>query len=102
MAALISAANAKIRSHPVLNYFCSTHFWGPVSNFGIPIAAIMDAQKDPEMFGGREKSLAEQAKAGVNEVRKEGEGMLQVGKEKSQEAISKGKGMVKETKDRIS
>jgi Mitochondrial pyruvate carriers len=24
-------------------------FWGPASNFGIPIAAVMDTQKDPEM-----------------------------------------------------
>ncbi|KAI9670392.1 MAG: hypothetical protein M1817_004435 [Caeruleum heppii] len=53
MAALISAANAKIRSHPVLNYVCSTHFWGPVSNFGIPIAAVMDTQKDPEIISGQ-------------------------------------------------
>lgn len=27
-----------------------TDFWGPVSNFGIPIAAVMDTQKDPEMY----------------------------------------------------
>lgn len=81
MAAAISALNAKIRSHPVLNYVCSTResaptirrakppshesipiigsseaniahvdFWGPVSNFGIPIAAVLDTQKDPELF----------------------------------------------------
>lgn len=25
-------------------------FWGPASNFGIPIAAVMDTQKDPEMY----------------------------------------------------
>lgn len=24
-------------------------FWGPVSNFGIPIAAVMDTQKSPEL-----------------------------------------------------
>ncbi|CAD6581973.1 MAG: pyruvate transporter mpc1, partial [Alectoria sarmentosa] len=53
MAAAISALNAKIRSQPVLNYVCSTHFWGPVSNFGIPIAAVMDTQKDPEIISGR-------------------------------------------------
>lgn len=28
----------------------SADFWGPVSNFGIPVAAIMDTQKDPEMY----------------------------------------------------
>ena len=27
-----------------------TDFWGPASNFGIPIAAVMDIQKDPEMW----------------------------------------------------
>ncbi|KAI4159068.1 MAG: hypothetical protein LQ342_006914 [Letrouitia transgressa] len=76
MAAAISAINAKIRSQPVLNYICSTppppsppipisnhppanlavgqpsDFWGPASNFGIPIAAIMDTQKDPEIISG--------------------------------------------------
>lgn len=27
----------------------NTDFWGPASNFGIPIAAVMDVKKDPEM-----------------------------------------------------
>ncbi|KAL7270510.1 pyruvate transporter mpc1 [Rhizina undulata] len=54
MASAISALNAKIRSHTVLNYFCSTHFWGPASNFGIPIAAVMDITgKDPEIISGK-------------------------------------------------
>ncbi|KAL9007103.1 MAG: hypothetical protein Q9188_000138 [Gyalolechia gomerana] len=53
MAAALSALNAKIRSHPYLSYFCSTHFWGPASNFGIPLAAIADFQKDPEFISGR-------------------------------------------------
>ncbi|KAK3955941.1 hypothetical protein QBC32DRAFT_203885 [Pseudoneurospora amorphoporcata] len=53
MAALVKAVNAKIRSHPVLNYVCSTHFWGPASNFGIPIAAVMDTQKSPELISGQ-------------------------------------------------
>ena len=25
-------------------------FWGPASNFGIPIAAVMDMRKDPDMY----------------------------------------------------
>lgn len=25
-------------------------FWGPASNFGIPLAAIADMSKDPEMY----------------------------------------------------
>ena len=32
-------------------------FWGPVSNFGIPIAAVMDTQKDPEMYATPNTSL---------------------------------------------
>ncbi|KAI5195483.1 hypothetical protein E4T39_08208 [Aureobasidium subglaciale] len=49
MAAFLKAVNAKIRSDPKLDYLCSTHFWGPASNYGIPMAAIMDTQKSPEM-----------------------------------------------------
>ncbi|KAI5293815.1 hypothetical protein KEM52_005172 [Ascosphaera acerosa] len=52
MAAIVKAVNAKIRSNKVLDYFCSTHFWGPASNFGIPIAAIADMRKDPEIISG--------------------------------------------------
>ncbi|KAF2084230.1 UPF0041 domain protein [Saccharata proteae CBS 121410] len=52
MAAAIKALNAKIRANPMLDYFCSTHFWGPASNFGIPIAAVMDTQKDPSIISG--------------------------------------------------
>jgi len=54
MAAAIKALNAKIRSNKYTDYFCSTHFWGPASNFGIPIAAVMDiANKDPEIISGK-------------------------------------------------
>ncbi|KPM41777.1 hypothetical protein AK830_g4788 [Neonectria ditissima] len=53
MAALVKAINTKIRSNPVSDYLCSTHFWGPASNFGIPIAAILDTQKSPEMISGQ-------------------------------------------------
>ncbi|KAL8874669.1 MAG: hypothetical protein Q9174_000009 [Haloplaca sp. 1 TL-2023] len=55
MAAALVALNARIRSNKVLDYVCSTphtlstDFWGPASNFGIPIAAIADMQKDPEL-----------------------------------------------------
>lgn len=31
---------------------CTTHFWGPVSNFGIPVAAILDLKKDPDLISG--------------------------------------------------
>ncbi|KAF2405605.1 UPF0041-domain-containing protein [Trichodelitschia bisporula] len=52
MAAAIKAINARIRSNPYSDYICSTHFWGPVSNFGIPLAAVMDTQKDPAIISG--------------------------------------------------
>ncbi|KAG0302941.1 pyruvate transporter mpc1 [Linnemannia gamsii] len=28
------------------------HFWGPVANWGLPLAAIADIKKDPEMISG--------------------------------------------------
>ncbi len=28
----------------------STHFWGPVANWGIPLAAIADFKKDPKII----------------------------------------------------
>ncbi|KAG9257835.1 UPF0041 domain-containing protein [Emericellopsis atlantica] len=53
MAAFIKAANAKIRANPMLDYVCSTHFWGPVSNFGIPVAAVLDTKKSPDLISGQ-------------------------------------------------
>ncbi|CAJ0941347.1 unnamed protein product, partial [Mesorhabditis belari] len=32
------------------NYFLSTHFWGPVANWGLPLAAIADLKKNPDMI----------------------------------------------------
>ncbi|KAK7729982.1 Small nuclear ribonucleoprotein-associated protein B [Cytospora paraplurivora] len=52
MAAFVKAINAKIRSNPYTDYICSTHFWGPVSNFGIPLAAVADTFKSPELISG--------------------------------------------------
>ncbi|CDZ96990.1 upf0041-domain-containing protein [Phaffia rhodozyma] len=33
-------------------YFFSTHFWGPVANWGLPLAALADIQKDETMISG--------------------------------------------------
>ncbi|KAJ0177990.1 hypothetical protein K1T71_006863 [Dendrolimus kikuchii] len=30
-----------------------THFWGPVANWGIPLAAIADTRKDPSFISGK-------------------------------------------------
>ncbi|XP_038076925.1 mitochondrial pyruvate carrier 1-like protein [Patiria miniata] len=34
-------------------YFFSTHFWGPVANWGIPLAAMGDMRRDPEIISPR-------------------------------------------------
>ncbi|XP_076389760.1 mitochondrial pyruvate carrier 1-like isoform X1 [Megachile rotundata] len=39
------------------NYLMSTHFWGPVFNWMIPIATIADTQKHPRIISG-EMTLA--------------------------------------------
>lgn len=41
-----------IFSKKFIKYFFSSHFWGPASNFGIPIAALADLKKDPEVISG--------------------------------------------------
>ncbi|PAA66590.1 hypothetical protein BOX15_Mlig001206g2, partial [Macrostomum lignano] len=35
------------------SYLCSTHFWGPVANWGLPLAALADVKKNPEMISGK-------------------------------------------------
>lgn len=37
---------------PFSSYF-STHFWGPIANWGIPLAAIADLRKDPTIISGK-------------------------------------------------
>lgn len=32
------------------HFFLSQHFWGPVANWGLPLAAIADMKKDPEII----------------------------------------------------
>jgi len=34
-------------------YLMSTHFWGPVANWGLPLAALGDLKKDPGMISGK-------------------------------------------------
>ncbi|XP_053980479.1 mitochondrial pyruvate carrier 1 [Hylaeus anthracinus] len=42
-----------LSSKETRDYFMSTHFWGPVANWGIPIAAIADIRRDPEFISGK-------------------------------------------------
>ncbi|KAN0133275.1 Uncharacterized protein family (UPF0041) domain containing protein [Lactarius tabidus] len=41
-----------LRSPAAREYFFSTHFWGPVANWGLPIAALADLKKDEEVISG--------------------------------------------------
>ncbi|KAJ7244782.1 UPF0041-domain-containing protein [Mycena haematopus] len=41
-----------LRSPAAREYFLSTHFWGPVANWGLPIAALADLRKDEEIISG--------------------------------------------------
>ncbi|KAF9922469.1 pyruvate transporter mpc1 [Linnemannia zychae] len=36
----------------ILLSWVNGHFWGPVANWGLPLAAIADFKKDPEMISG--------------------------------------------------
>uniref|UniRef100_A0A914VDB9 Mitochondrial pyruvate carrier n=1 Tax=Plectus sambesii TaxID=2011161 RepID=A0A914VDB9_9BILA len=52
-AASSAAASAKSSSAKEWrDYFTSTHFWGPVANWGLPLAALADLKKDPEIISG--------------------------------------------------
>lgn len=42
-----------LKSKEFRDYLTSTHFWGPVANWGLPIAAISDMKKSPEIISGR-------------------------------------------------
>ncbi|KAH9486948.1 putative mitochondrial pyruvate carrier 1 [Psilocybe cubensis] len=41
-----------LRSPAARQYFFSTHFWGPVANWGLPLAALADLKKDEEVISG--------------------------------------------------
>ncbi|KIY52718.1 UPF0041-domain-containing protein, partial [Fistulina hepatica ATCC 64428] len=41
-----------LRSPAARQYFFSTHFWGPVANWGLPLAALSDLRKDEEVISG--------------------------------------------------
>ncbi|XP_043285879.1 mitochondrial pyruvate carrier 1 [Venturia canescens] len=43
----------KFATKETRDYFFSTHFWGPIANWGIPIAAIADINRDPKFISGK-------------------------------------------------
>ncbi|ORX56226.1 UPF0041-domain-containing protein [Hesseltinella vesiculosa] len=42
----------KVKSPEFKDYITSTHFWGPVANWGIPLAALGDIKKDASLISG--------------------------------------------------
>ncbi|KAH0948131.1 hypothetical protein HN011_000210 [Eciton burchellii] len=42
-----------VMSRETRDYFMSTHFWGPVFNWMIPVAAISDTRKHPRIISGK-------------------------------------------------
>ncbi|KAL4708822.1 hypothetical protein ACJJTC_019338 [Scirpophaga incertulas] len=53
MSAVITKVLGQLKSKEFREYLMSTHFWGPVANWGIPLAAIADARKDPSFISGK-------------------------------------------------
>uniref|UniRef100_A0A1L8DZW1 Mitochondrial pyruvate carrier n=1 Tax=Nyssomyia neivai TaxID=330878 RepID=A0A1L8DZW1_9DIPT len=42
-----------LKSKEFREYLMSTHFWGPIANWGIPLAALADIRKDPKIISGK-------------------------------------------------
>ncbi|XP_016065868.1 PREDICTED: mitochondrial pyruvate carrier 1-like protein [Miniopterus natalensis] len=53
MAALWRRAWDYTKTKEFRDYVTSTHFWGPVANWGLPLAAFRDMQASPEIISGR-------------------------------------------------
>ncbi|CAO3651318.1 unnamed protein product [Cunninghamella blakesleeana] len=49
---IASRISQRLASKEFRDYLMSTHFWGPVANWGIPLAAIADTQKDASLISG--------------------------------------------------
>lgn len=52
MSKVITNYFAKHTKKQWIEYFASTHFWGPVANWGLPLAALADLKKNPDMISG--------------------------------------------------
>ncbi|KPJ04364.1 PREDICTED: mitochondrial pyruvate carrier 1 [Papilio xuthus] len=53
MGSLVKKLFDQLKSKEFREYLMSTHFWGPVANWGIPLAAIADTRKDPVFISGK-------------------------------------------------
>ncbi|ORY39522.1 brain protein 44-like protein-like protein [Rhizoclosmatium globosum] len=48
----VQRAVSYLGSKDFRSYLMRYHFWGPVANWGLPLAAIADTQKSPEFISG--------------------------------------------------
>ncbi|XP_036126029.1 mitochondrial pyruvate carrier 1-like protein [Molossus molossus] len=53
IAALWRKARDYIKTKEFRDYITSTHFWGPMANWGLPMAAFRDMKASPEIISGR-------------------------------------------------
>ncbi|KAJ1801323.1 pyruvate transporter mpc1 [Coemansia sp. RSA 2399] len=53
MALWASNLMQRLGSKEFRSYLMSTHFWGPVANWGIPLSAIADFSSSPEKISGK-------------------------------------------------
>ncbi|KAI8867945.1 UPF0041-domain-containing protein [Ramicandelaber brevisporus] len=53
MASWFSNLGQKLASKEFRSYLMSTHFIGPLANWGLPLAAIADMKGDPEIISGK-------------------------------------------------
>ncbi|XP_036917286.1 mitochondrial pyruvate carrier-like protein [Sturnira hondurensis] len=53
IAALWRKAADYVKTKEFRDYVTSTHFWGPVANWGLPIAAFRDMKASPDIISGR-------------------------------------------------
>ncbi|KAM5290782.1 mitochondrial pyruvate carrier 1-like protein [Glossophaga mutica] len=53
IAALWRKAMDYVKTKEFRDYVTSTHFWGPVANWGLPMAAFRDMKASPDIISGR-------------------------------------------------
>ncbi|XP_050997544.1 mitochondrial pyruvate carrier 1-like protein [Acomys russatus] len=53
VAALVRKTGNYLKSKEFRDYITSTHFWGPVANWGLPLAAFKDMKGPPDIISGR-------------------------------------------------
>ncbi|XP_059114662.1 mitochondrial pyruvate carrier-like protein [Peromyscus eremicus] len=52
-AGLVRKAHEYVKTKEFRDYITSTHFWGPVANWGLPLAAFKDMKAPPDIISGR-------------------------------------------------